>query len=142
MELKNISKDRGIKDSLYIGRALKGKDWVQSPLANPFYLQWEWQRERVVGAYRRWLWQVISSGKTDAHAIAERFQVKFAYTWTPPEVEDVMWELEYLVKNDRDIACWCSPKLCHGHIVMKAVEYLRCNPEWFARHRHKEINNV
>ena len=82
----------------YIGRG--------SPLNNPFVMESEADRDRVIQQYRRWLWEKITS----------------------TEDNEVLKEIHRLVdiakKKDLYLVCWCAPKACHGDVVKACIEWM------------------
>lgn len=76
-----------------------------SVLGNPFLMRGEQDREFVVQAYRKYLWDCKK------------------------ENNDVWQEVERLAKMVKDgkkieLKCFCSPKKCHGDVIAKAIEYI------------------
>ena len=55
------------------------------------------ERERVIQAYRVWLWQQIKTGKVGLIELAE-------------------------LRNER-LGCWCAPKKCHADVLLNAAEW-------------------
>ena len=87
--------------TVYIGRGGKGKRG--SPLANPFRMMQESQRQNVLHQYEFWLWNALKDG-------------------TPQ-----MAELQRLIGiyNDTgklNLVCFCAPKPCHGDFIKLAIE--------------------
>jgi len=84
---------------VYIGRP--------SLLGNPFEIGVHGERANVISFYRRWLWDRIT------------------------EQGEVYAELKRLAKlakqGDLTLICYCSPKPCHGEIVMRSIEWLNSN---------------
>jgi len=64
----------------------------RSKWGNPFRMESEADREKVVDQFRKWVW-------TQPQLIAEARQ-----------------EL-----RGKDLACWCAPKACHGDIWIEIV---------------------
>lgn len=89
---------RSIKEGIRIDRG-------HSPLANPFRLENESQREACLERYRQWLWQQMQTPSSREAAEIDR--------------------LAALVKEgDITILCWCAPKICHGQIAARAVKWV------------------
>jgi hypothetical protein len=91
---------------MYIGRKNHDLFLEASPLANPFPLKNESDRTEVIEKYRRWLFERIKAND-----------------------EKVMGALNILklavVKKRRvRLACYCHPKLCHGDVIIKCVDWL------------------
>ena len=119
--VKNIKKSGIFTDSYYIGR--KSSQFQQSVLANPFILENESKRKIVVQAYREWLWGILN-GQYLQFKIRNKYNLKIDSRWICPKKEEVIKELDYIHKNKITLYCWCSPKLCHGHIIIKAENYI------------------
>lgn len=78
-----------------------------SILGNPFRMRHEEERAEVIEKYKRWLWEKIRT-----------------------ENADVMRALMEIIALEREnghveLLCWCSPKPCHGDIIVKACEWLK-----------------
>jgi hypothetical protein len=122
MKVKNILSNKFIKnESVYIGRS--SKRFKQSPLANPFLLENESKREDVVQAYREWLWGKMS-GLSMHTEIGKKYELKVPSKWKETTQQQVISELIKIGSNNLDVYCYCSPKLCHGDIVIKATKWL------------------
>src|SRR5947207_8231436 len=78
-------------DITYIGR---GSIW-----GNPFVMHYESERDKVVEAYRRYLWSAIRNGVV---------------------TKEMLKELD-----GNRLACYCSPKRCHGDVLVKAIEWAK-----------------
>lgn len=90
-----VGKVRRGRRGEYVGRP--------TPLGNPFRLEEESEREKVVGLYRKWL-----EGR-----LAEREPA-------------VIGELERLARlaerqGELRLTCWCAPRLCHAEVVAEAL---------------------
>jgi hypothetical protein len=84
----------------YCGRACAG--WPESPLANPFVLEREADRDRVIGWYWEWL--------------AERVR---------DDDREVVAALLGL-PDDAQLGCWCDlSKRCHVEAVIEFARRLR-----------------
>ena len=94
-----ISSELGWQD-IYIGRP--------STLGNPYALKNESDRLIVIEQYRRWLWQQI--------------QIK-------SKVYQELLTIATRIKSGTKIRliCFCSPKPCHGDIVVKSINWLTEN---------------
>lgn len=88
-------KDADREDDVYIGRAGKGHDGY---FGNPFKLKNEEDREDVIRQYALYFFSRL---RTDA------------------EFERRIHELK-----GKRLACFCSPKLCHGHIIMVYLDFI------------------
>lgn len=66
------------------------------PFGNPFQIGRDGTREEVVQKYTRWL---FSKPQTELRKRMVR-------------------EL-----TGKDLMCWCSPELCHGHVILEMLEH-------------------
>ena len=93
------------RDCEYIGRANKWKARKASPLANPFRIGRDGDRDTVVDKYAAWLSERISAGD-----------------------RAVLDELERLTSiaertGSLTLVCWCPPGArCHGDVIKAAIE--------------------
>lgn len=69
-----------------------------SPWGNPFSLKKEEDRDIVIKKYRTWLGAKIASG-------------------------DIKKE-ELLKLRGKTLGCWCSPRACHGDVLLETIERL------------------
>ncbi len=71
-------------------------DWVRidrrTKWGNPFPMKTEGERERVIQQYSEWI-------------------------LTQPHLLAALGEL-----RGKKLACWCSPKHCHGHVLAKLAD--------------------
>jgi hypothetical protein len=95
MEIRVANKKDGIV-GVYVGRG--------SVLGNPFKMNTEAERARVIQFYRAWLW--------------DRMQ----------EEGPVWQELTRLADlsrtQDLTLVCWCAPKPCHADVIKNAINWL------------------
>ena len=84
---------------VYCGRACGG--WPTSPLANPYVLERESDRNKVLSQYRQWLAEQIADGNAE-----------------------VMVALDDLYDGSV-LGCWCSPKPCHCDTIVEFSTLLR-----------------
>jgi hypothetical protein len=80
---------------VYIGRAGKGKSGY---FGNPFRLGSESERDAVIAKYRIWFYERIQNDI---------------------EFKNKIHQLKGLV-----LGCFCSPKLCHGHVIAEYLDSL------------------
>lgn len=78
-------------DTVYIGRG--------SPFGNPFKMDNEDDRDKVIELYRHWLWKALQEGKITKEML--------------------------LSLDGKRLACYCAPKACHGHVLVKAIEWAK-----------------
>lgn len=97
-------------NKIYIGRKSTKLNLPESPLANPFIIGKDGDRNEVVQKYRIWLNQQIQQ-KT--------------------KVYDYLINLSKLHQSPDDyyFSCYCFPQSCHGDIVINALNYLTNNKE-------------
>ena len=62
---------------------------------NPFRMQAEAERDRVIAQHRAWLWQQIDEGAVGLDELA--------------------------ALAGRPLACWCAPRRCHGETLARAA---------------------
>ena len=89
--------DKAFRHWLYIGRKNIKLDLNQSILANPFPLT-QYDREKSLELYRGHLWERLTM------------------------IEYIQALLE--IREDTRLVCYCSPKPCHGDIILKARGWL------------------
>jgi len=71
---------------------------------NPYVIGIDGDRVAVLAKYEYWLFQWVTYKKEIV--IARKYSNK--------------WVIENLKQlKDRDLACWCSPELCHGDILLQ-----------------------
>jgi len=79
----------------------------RTPLGNPYPLEDEDDREVVVDRYREHLRRRLDDHERDPNPTGEAFDRI----------------LEAVRRGDRvELACWCSPKLCHGDAIRDELE--------------------
>jgi hypothetical protein len=96
------------KGAVYVGRGGRGLE--QSPLANPFRLDPNRQREEQVDMlerYRRWLWAALQSDTPARREVARLVSLP-----------------------DGILVCFCRPvgrdvPACHADIIAGAIEWYR-----------------
>jgi hypothetical protein len=66
---------------------------------NLFVMNREADRDRVCDEYKKWLWQRFKSEPEFAAAI--------------------------LALKGKTLACWCAPKRCHGHEIVKLINFVQ-----------------
>ena len=100
----HVANLRNTQAGEYIGRANGQRP--ASPLANPFRLTCEADRDQVIADYRFWLWKQIQGGN--------------------PEVLQELRRLLTLARRPEGVTllCWCAPKPCHGQVVARALQWM------------------
>lgn len=109
IEIINGKKDGFIgEDKIYIGRRNKTYNLKASPLANVFSVKLN-GRESSINKYSTYLFQQLTSRK--------------GYVY------DELMRLAHLHSQGKDLklACWCSPKPCHGDVIKKIVLWISNN---------------
>ena len=85
----------------YIGRTFNG--WLGSPLGNPYSVR-DYGRLEAVNLYRIWL--------------RERIQEE-----SPNLIVSALKALRNKAQEgDITLWCWCAPNLCHGEVILEAIE--------------------
>lgn len=82
----------------YIGRSCHGH--TASPLANPFTVE-EFGRDGAIERYKHW--------------------IRLKYICCPKVQDEIHLIIEQAQRYDINIACWCYPKRCHGHELVKFI---------------------
>jgi len=92
--------------NIYIGRQNKKLNLRSSPLSNPFVIGKDgYDRDSVLAEYRIWLYKQIRD-KTKVY--------EYLLTLIPKHKSKIVYKL----------TCYCTPKQCHGDIIINAVNYL------------------
>lgn len=91
----------GDGEYLYIGRENNQLGLERSPLANPFPVGKHMTRKQAVKRYRRWLHNKILQ-----------------------ENQEILRYLLFM-PDDINLVCYCAPKTCHGHVIIKASTYIK-----------------
>ena len=97
---------------LYIGRGDRNNE--ASPLANPFPITPNRDRDQSIAQFKKYLWNKI-----------QRY-ISFG------EIDLTVAEFLYLCRKNQygeDIAlrCYCAPKPCHGDVIKAAIEWFNKN---------------
>jgi len=92
IKIINIKKQKEEPYDLYIGRTNHWLDLEESKWANPFHMKNEGQREEVLRNYKSYILQTST-------------------------LYNSLHELE-----GKTLACYCSPKKCHGDILIELLE--------------------
>lgn len=92
----------------YIGREMPQYGLEGSLLANPIKLKGEKSRNHSIRQYSQLLWDAIRNQHPLNGCMGKS-----------------MIDVLTIAANHRFLVCWCSPKNCHGDIVVKAIEWAR-----------------
>ena len=88
----------------YIGRENKTYGVHESPLANPFPLKRESERDGVIVSYANWM------------------DLNLRDPFNNPVKEEIeRLKAIYRDKGELNLVCWCFPKRCHGEIVREVI---------------------
>lgn len=99
----------GFKEGIYIGRG--GKGLKQSPLANPYKIGTDGNREKVLNLYRKWLWEELNKANSEV-------------------TKELIKILELSQEKQVKLICFCHPLPCHGDIIIKCLEWLEKNYDY------------
>jgi len=88
----------------YIGRENKTFGVKESPLANPFPLKKECERDNIIGLYEIWLTQNVLRIE-NSPARTELNRLKKIYEET----------------GKLNLVCWCFPRRCHGEVIRDEI---------------------
>lgn len=102
-EIRVVHINKSRKTAQYLGRAMPARGLPGSPLANPFRLSDESQRDAVITQYQQWFEQKLTSNDSAVRAEFERLY-------------------QLAIENDLELACWCAPKRCHCDVVKDRLE--------------------
>lgn len=100
-----ISNIRQNSKGEYIGRENKTYGVRESPLANPFPLKKESERDGVIDQYRDWLESVLTVDGEDNPVRIELNRLKKIYRDT----------------GELNLVCWCFPRRCHGEVIREVI---------------------
>lgn len=89
----------------YVGRENKTFGVKESPLANPFPLTRESDRDDVIEEYRVWLNQKLYPENRLNPARTEIERLKAMYKKT----------------GELNLVCWCFPRRCHAEIIRDVI---------------------
>ena len=90
---------------IYIGRGGSQKI-MRSPLHNPFVIDKENNREKVVDSFRRESWRQLQIGKGRFYDVIEKIATELAQG------------------KDLELVCHCAPLACHGDIIRNAALWM------------------
>lgn len=115
-----------IENSIYIGRSNKTYSLPPSPLANPYVIGRDGDRDEVVDKYRKWLWLSVKR-KLDnpehgngVFAELKRLQLEARKI----QVNNILNS----TNNYLTLICWCkSNEKCHGDIIINCLDWMETN---------------
>ena len=98
--------------NVYIGSGEKARNIPRSPLAMPYELrQLNWkddaERDEKIAQYKVYLWDILKNPNHPKHQL--------------------IWTKLRSLKEDSILLCYCYPKNCHGHVIVKAWQWARDN---------------
>lgn len=82
--------------AIYIGRPSYKWGLKGSKFQNPYSLE-KYTREVAIEKYKNWLWNEIKIGHITIKELANM--------------------------KGRNLVCYCSPKECHGDVLLRAIEW-------------------
>ncbi|MDB9315611.1 DUF4326 domain-containing protein [Spirulina sp. CS-785/01] len=99
------------KNKIYIGRENRRYQLAPSPLANPYVIGRDGNRTEIIAKYRLWLWHNIQHWQKTREL--------------NPVIEELLNICERLSQGQSLIfTCWCSPKACHGEVLIRCVHWM------------------
>lgn len=84
--------------NVYIGRAMPHYKLEASKFSNKYKAS-VYGHDVAIAKYEKWLWRQLKRGKIH-----------------PDEILEL---------DGKCLVCFCSPKPCHGDIIVKAIEWLK-----------------
>lgn len=105
----------------YVGRGNIAAELRGSPLYNPYIIGEDGDRSECIQKFRRMLWEDIKLGipALDADKSSRR------YWRRRTRMFDAFVRVAELVASGAEVklVCWCSPKPCHGDVLVKAIAW-------------------
>lgn len=97
------------QDKIYIGRANKSLGLEASPLANPYIIDVDGNRDEVIQLYRQWLWNRLQIGYNN-----------------PNDTFKELYSIAHKIKRGEKVklTCYCKPLDCHGDILANCIEWI------------------
>jgi hypothetical protein len=92
----------------YIGRENKTFGVNESPLANPFALKRESERDGVIEEYRVWLEDNLYHRLRSFSAASIRNEIE--------RLKKI-----YVDTGELNLVCWCFPRRCHGEVIREII---------------------
>jgi hypothetical protein len=71
----------------------------KTEFGNPFKMNSEAERDQVCERYKLWLWKKFKSDDGFARRL--------------------------MALEGKTLGCWCAPKRCHGHEIVKLINYMK-----------------
>ena len=122
----DVRKEIHEENSIYIGRYNKAYNLSPSPLANPFIIGKDGNRDEVVEKYRQWLWVNVKR-KLDNSSDAKQDNSVFT------ELKRLQLKARKIQVTDSTngyltLMCWCKEnKKCHGDIIISCLNWMETN---------------
>lgn len=104
MRVNIVNVKEGIKYDFYVGRKNKTYSLNQSPLASPFVVKRESERDSCLEQYSLWLDEELEEIMSDVVT----------------ELYDILQFLKE--KGEVTLACFCSPKRCHCEVIAQKLQ--------------------
>jgi hypothetical protein len=90
--------------AIYVGR--RTPQFAGSPLANPYRIEHEVDRDVVIARYARWLDERLRAPES-------------------PQSRELNRLVRMACVGDLALACWCAPKACHADVIKARIEAAR-----------------
>ena len=122
----NVKDKVSVENLVYIGRANRSYSLSPSPLANPYVLGRDGNRDEVVEKYRKWLWlQIKRKLENPQHSNGVFAELKRL------QLEAKKIQVDNIVNstdNPLTFMCWCkSNEKCHGDIIINCLNWMETN---------------
>lgn len=94
----------------------------RSVLGNPYWLVKEEDRQKVIAAYRKYLWNALNSNQI----ILDK-SLTIASTYDAPQVGQIYDEIKKLtnIQSNIRLLCWCAPRSCHADVIKSCILWAR-----------------
>lgn len=103
----------------YCGRRNTRYGLLQSPLANPYPLKRESERQLVLTRYRVWFYGM-------------------AYSVNPAFDTEIGRLVDLADEGDLALGCWCAPKRCHCEVIKEYLELIQSEEKRLERSMNQE----
>ncbi|MBV9439104.1 MAG: DUF4326 domain-containing protein [Candidatus Eremiobacteraeota bacterium] len=100
--IANLREGRIIEGE-YVGRAVARRRLRGSPLANPFRIAHDSERDAAVAKYADWLREHIATGDEAVTTELDRLTARFR------------------AEQRLMLLCWCAPQRCHAEVIAEEV---------------------